>query len=157
MWKRGSRHDEPLFLVEDYEIGTLVTSLKNFDCLHVTQVPYGQISFEGEEIYRGPRVNAFGREWELLVGTVDNEIYKIALFRSGADSNEVRLDVMAVFGACKSLYGDPDEDDGAVAVWDAADGNVLLQTNAVNPRQPQEECYVHVFLTSSKVGSFRVR
>jgi len=154
---RGKRSDEPLFLVEDYEIDKPLRDLENFERLRNADQPVGQISFEDEQIYEAPTVRAFDRDWQLTLGVVQDRIYKIALFRSSRDRNQARLDMFAVFGVCKSLYGQPTDDDGLIAVWDAEDGNVVVQTNAINPQGEAREYFVHVFLTSRRVRNFRVR
>ena len=69
-----------------------------------------------------------GRAWQLQLGTVDGKIYKIApylLLKEKQDANAVAMESLRY---CISNLGEPVEQRSAFFVWDALDGNVILQT-----------------------------
>ena len=42
-----------------------------------------QVQFQGERILHAPSVNFLDHNWDTILGTVDNQIYKVALQISG--------------------------------------------------------------------------
>ncbi len=152
--KKKSRSDKPLFTVGDYEVNCSLSNLPTREYLRIASIPEGQFSFIGEHVYACPNVTAFNREWTLVIGVVDDQIYKIALTRASEDRLSITEDLNEVFVFCRNVYGEPAEEQALLAVWDAADGNVVVQTNAPVPRQDQY--VIMVFLTSSIVKTFRV-
>jgi hypothetical protein len=99
-------------------------------------------------------VTWFGRTWELAFGVVDGYIYEIAISRSTSDRTAAGADIATAFSFCKKLYGKPAEDDGKVACWDAANGNIALETNAGNE---ESRYFVKVILTSRRARTFKQR
>jgi hypothetical protein len=148
MWPfTKKRSEQSAFAVGPYSLNESIDPIK--DQLRPFSGGYIQRSFAGESIYEAPPINAIGTLWEVVIGTVNERIYKIALFhlaRSKADANPIATGVLSY---CEKELGKPSEQKTGLFVWDAADGNVILQT-----AETGEGCGINLFLTSSAVSGF---
>lgn len=109
---------------------------------------YGR-HFDGERNYNAPKIGFVKRQWEVALGTVWDKVYKIALFfesESSATVNDVSTDVMQF---CLQHLGSPSEEREDLIVWDASDGNVLLQFSKV-----ADTYVINLFETSNAVRTF---
>jgi len=105
------------------------------------------MQFEGEEILHAPDADFMGLRWDTVLGTVDGAIYKIAIQWIGPRDQAGRAyRELAIY--CTQHYGKGES--GAMALWDASDGNIVLDMTNVG-----EEAILNVFLTSRKVRQFR--
>lgn len=87
--------------------------------------------------------------WKLMLGTVNNKIYKIALYadlKTKKEANPIAMDTLLY---CTKELGEPSIKKTGLFMWDAFDGNVILQTAEVG-----NELSINLFLTSSSVNNF---
>jgi hypothetical protein len=105
------------------------------------------ISFEGEQILHAPGEPFMGIEWDTILGTVNGQIYKIAIQWSGARSEAGRLYRQFVI-ECTRRYGNGKSH--TVTSWDASNGNLVL--HSVNMGG---EASVNFFVTSHRIRNFK--
>jgi hypothetical protein len=110
---------------------------------------YGR-QFDGQTNYNAPRIDFVQRGWEVALGTVRGKVYKIALYFQSENKNAV-IDVSSdVMQYCQQHLGKPSEQRETLTVWDAPDGNVLLQFGKVGTMYT-----INMFETSKSVRTFR--
>jgi hypothetical protein len=82
--------------------------------------------FQGERYYRAPTAVFAGVTWDLIVAAVDGKLFKISgLYAPQSDDLDVRWRQLGA--AVQRALGPPKVfHDGAVLLWDMADGNLLL-------------------------------
>lgn len=87
---------------------------------------YGR-NFDGEKNFHAPGIDLVNRHWKLALGTVWGKVYKIALDFESESKNTV-IDVSTdLMKYCQQKLGKPSEQQETVYVWDAPDGNVVMQ------------------------------
>jgi|HubBroStandDraft_1064217.scaffolds.fasta_scaffold45550_4 hypothetical protein len=106
---------------------------------------YGR-RFAGEKNYNAPSIDFLERKWKVALGTVGGKVYKIAFFFESERKNtaiEVSIDVMQY---CQQRLGKPSEQKETIYIWDATDGNVVLQLGKVGSTYQ-----INLFETSGSV------
>jgi hypothetical protein len=106
--------------------------------------------FAGEKRYTCLPVMFLSRKWNLMLGAVHGQLYKIALsidLRKEWQANAVAEDTLLY---CTTALGPPAEEGAGLFAWDARDGNVIMQMAEVGGIYA-----LSLFLTSSCVRSFR--
>ena len=106
--------------------------------------------FEGEKNYYGPPVEFQGRQWDLMLGTVNGRIYKVAPFLEARSKQEANPIARETLQYCTKMLGNPDSKEGGLFIWDTTDGNVILQTTEI-----AESLTINLFITSRAVRSFK--
>jgi hypothetical protein len=106
--------------------------------------------FEGETDYDAPPVLFLEHSWQLQLGTVKGKIFKIAPYLQFTDKEAANEVAMKTLTYCTEEFGKPTEQRTGFFVWDAADGNVILQTGEIG-----DGFFVNLFLTSGLVKSFK--
>ncbi len=107
-------------------------------------------NFRGERDYIGRPVTFLSREWKLMLGTVNGQLYKIALcFESLKEWAAIALADDA-YRYWTTAFGPPTTQAVGVFTWDAHDGNVIIQMSEFGGIYA-----VNLFLTSSCVRNFR--
>jgi hypothetical protein len=138
--------ESPVFAVGPYELDIPIAALPNVNDFqpYIDQdfVP----TFQNESILRAPFYSTFGAEWEVVLGTVNGTIYKIALCNFFQDKHHASTVAMKALEFCISSLGKPSEQKTGSYVWDCTDGNVILQTAPVNGGFA-----INLFLTSRQV------
>jgi hypothetical protein len=89
-----------------------------------------------------------GRWWELRLGAVDGFIYKVALEAPVASKQDAMENLTVVSFALEKVLGAPTQQGEGLSVWNADDGNVVLQL-----AQVRGERRVMVFFKSSLAQS----
>lgn len=108
--------------------------------------------FKGESIHLGPPRDWLNRKWEFRVASVRGTIYKIALESSARDKDDAVSLSTEVFMTIQKTLGPPTEERDGLIVWDADDGNAILQlANVAGDRR------IMLFLTSRIVRTFARR
>jgi hypothetical protein len=106
--------------------------------------------FVAERTYNAPPVVFLGRPWNLMLGTVDGRIYKIAPYLelySKEDANDIATVTLLY---CTGKLGTPSQKLGGMIIWDSSDGNVILQT-----AETFEGLAINLFATSKAVRRFK--
>lgn len=109
-------------------------------------------TFRGEKMMLGPPLVWLGRRWHVRVASVNDTIYKVALEAGAPDRTSAEALSMAVYTKLEKELGSPSQPAAAIFIWDADDGNAVLQLANVSGNR-----YVMVFLTSSVVTTFARR
>ena len=109
-------------------------------------------TFQGEQMHLGPSDVWLDREWELRVASVGGTIYKVGIeAKTKCRDDAVELSA-SVYSVLQENLGAPSQQGDAIFLWDADDGNAVLQlANVGGDRR------VMVFYTSSIARSFTVR
>jgi len=106
-------------------------------------------AFQNEEIRLGSSQDWLGRKWELRVAAVDGIIYKAAI-ETVALNKEDAIDLTTdVFSLIQKAIGEFMQKSDELFLWDADDGNVVLQLASVGG-----ERRIMIFLTSNIAKKF---
>ncbi len=108
-------------------------------------------NFKGQKNYDGPSVIFLGRSWELMLGTVHGQIFKIAATNSPSTKHEANVIAMEALRYCKERLGQPSEQTNLLYIWDTEDGNVVLHN-----KERLGMFNVAIFLTSAAVRQFEL-
>jgi hypothetical protein len=114
--------------------------------------------FEGEQNYNGPPVEFLVCSWKLMLGTVYGRIYKIAIYLEELTREEASRIAMDTFHYCYEKLGEPSEQKigqgfpwgTGFFVWNAMDGNAILQTVEVDA-----SFAINFAITSSSTKDFK--
>jgi hypothetical protein len=104
-------------------------------------------TFEEERIFKAGETSFLGQPANLIVGTIDGKVYKLALqFEPGSPSSgSLLLSELAHF--CDGQFGTSSHGpDDATVIWDTAFGNVVLDTRSV-----LEQHSVTLYLTDAAI------
>ena len=107
--------------------------------------------FEGERNFNAPRVDFLGKQWKVMLQTVNGQICKIAPFLLLASKQEANPIAMETLNYCTQKLGKPSEQRTGFFVWDTTDGNVILQTDWIT-----DGWSIAFFLTSKSVSNFKL-
>jgi hypothetical protein len=105
--------------------------------------------FENEHLYHGPMQYWLDRTWTLYVSAVSRAVYKVSLVAESRDRNDALKLSAVVLITLRAAFGREAEDNGALLLWNASDGNVVLQLGESLGKHT-----VAVFLTSSIARNF---
>ena len=107
------------------------------------------IEFKGERIYNAPPANFAGINWEIVLGAVDNRVYKVSALV--VFDNRERRDTIwrNLNDLLRTPLGSPASAEAAIVLWDTEDGNVVM-----NRADTGGEYAVVLTLTSSAASSF---
>lgn len=109
------------------------------------------IQFKGERIYHAPPADFAGASWEIILGAVDNRVYKVSALlvlenREQRDRMWRNLD-----GQFRTPLGTPATASADIVTWDTEDGNVVVN------RADTGAAYVVVLTLTSRAVSGYVR
>jgi hypothetical protein len=84
------------------------------------------IEFRGERIYHAPPADFAGTSWEIILGAVDNRVYKVSALlilknREQRDRMWRNLDDLL-----RTPLGTPATAAANIIIWDTEDGNVVM-------------------------------
>ncbi len=129
----------------DMEIGEL-TGLREF-----SKIEYRAVTrqFKGERIYYAPDVDFAGYNWKVFLNLVGRKVYKITAYIETKDKDLANGAIMNSFLYCKNLLGEPNKRRSEMFIWEAADGDIGLQTT-----QAPEGFGINLFLTSHAIHDF---
>jgi len=108
--------------------------------------------FRQERLSLGPTQSWLNRQWELRLGSVKGAIYKVGLETVAGDHEEAVEFASQVMQLISDSFGKPEERGEGLWMWDADDGNVVMQVSNV-----MDERRVMIFLTSGSVRQYRRR
>lgn len=139
-----------IFPIGDYKLDEPVVGLSGLKEFTPTEYSVMGRRFEGETDYDAPSVMFLGRSWQLQLGTVHGKIYKIAPYLKLREKQDASTVAMECLRYCTVKLGKPAEQRTGFFVWDARDGNAILQTAEL-----ADGFGVSIFLTSSSVKNFK--
>lgn len=112
------------------------------------------VEFRNERIYHAPATSWAGTAWEVMLGAVDDNVYKVSCLHAGADRALRNAIWENVDAGLRMQLGASAVSTARVIRWDTEDGNVVLN-RADNDRGISA---VVITLTSRVVSSLpRVR
>lgn len=85
----------------------------------------------GEAIYHAPPTEFLGYRWDMMIGMVNEEVYKLGASLDIEDQWQAHDLIQSALKACEVQLGTPSEEKQGFFVWDTADGNVILQTASI--------------------------
>ncbi len=151
MWPFTKRPaPQPCFAFGQYRIDETIEGMVGLEPLspQELQALNPTVSFRGERIVHAPAAVFMDVEWDTILATVDNRIYKIAIQWYGSRSLAGTF-VRQIAIECTRLYGKGK----GMSLWDASDGNIVLQSTNIG-----SEALVDLFATSHRVREFeRIR
>ena len=139
-----------IFSVGEYKLDATVAGFSGLTEFSPKEYAVLGRAFEGETDYDARPVMFLGRSWQLQLATVHGRIYKIAPYVILKDKGEANALAIESLHYCTAQLGKPTEQRTGFFVWDAIDGNVVLQTAEI-----AEGFSVSIFLTSQSVKTFK--
>ncbi len=108
----------------------------------------GGVGLPGEQVFNAPKVTFNRHLWDLVVGTLNGRIYKLALQYISSDRAEARSIFEETLKFVKSQMGAPAEQTKTPKryLWDSTDGNVVLAE-----REAMASWCINLLLTSRAV------
>ena len=149
---RARSPDRSSFPVGEYRLDVPVDGLTGLIEFSSTEYATMDRVFEGETNYNAPAVTFLDRPWNLMLGTVHGRIYKIALHLVFSTKREASPVAMQALRHCTERLGKPSSRKTGLFIWDASDGNVILQT-----AETAEGLAVNLFITSRGVRDLKRR
>jgi len=140
------------FPIGKYRIDASVDGLADLVEFSATEYAIMGRRFEGERNYNAPEVIFLGRQWKLLLGTVQGNIYKIAPYLELKTKQEANPIAMVTLRYCTEQLGKPSSQKTGLFIWDTIDGNVILQT-----ADSADGLAINLFITSRAVQNFKPR
>lgn len=137
------------FAIGGYRIDAPVPASKDLVELTPTEYKFFARAFKNERTYKAPSATFLGRLWNVMLGTVDGGVYKVAAFVELDDKTEAERLIGVAMRHCTSQLGKPTEEKPGFVTWDTRDGNVILQNASV-----MGTVSINVFVTASAVHSF---
>ena len=148
MWLRKPAPQS--FAVGPYKLNMPLHSLSGL--IEASEWEYASLgrSFADEMIYHAPATEFLSRRWEdVLLGVVDDIVYKIAPSLVAVEKAQANEAAMTVLSHCVEHLGKPVKQKTGMFMWDTSDGNTILQTAELH-----DGFVVNLFLTSSIVKTF---
>jgi hypothetical protein len=122
--------------VKSFELGGYSLEMHPSSLGNLTELTEGEYlhfprQLRGEAIYHAPPTEFLGYRWDMMIGMVDGEIYKLGASVEVDDQEQAVELIQSVFKACEVQLGTPTQEEQGLFVWDTNDGNVILQTASV--------------------------
>lgn len=138
-----------LYAVGPYALDAPIAGLEGL--VEWSSAEYSNIGrqFRGEKNYNAPPVAYQGRQWKLIVGTVNGKIYKLVPHEEFTDKSEGTAVADEVVSYYRKALGEPAKPRPGLFIWDNADANVIVQT-----AEARDGIGVQVFLTSGASRGF---
>jgi hypothetical protein len=137
--------------VGPYTLGCDIQSLRGLVELSPSAYLAMPKDFPGERIFKGGAVDFLGREWDIVIGSVEGCIYKLQAQLVSDDAAEFSEVLSATRAYCEGRLGKPAKEKQVglhtMAIWATNEGNVILGAGGVV--SPLE--YVNLSLTSTIV------
>ncbi len=127
-----------------YKLGMSASSLTGLK--ELSPAEYALMApLAGERIYHAQPAAFLGETWQVMLGVVRRHVFKISPYRTVRDERTAAQLATKVSAFFRAQLGPPTEE-GGVLLWDASDGNAILQTGQLGT-----DFFVNVFLTSSSL------
>jgi tetratricopeptide (TPR) repeat protein len=105
----------------------------------------------GERIYHAQPAEFLGETWQVMLGVAQGHVSKISPYRTVRDQRTAAKLAAKVSAFFRAQLGPPKEE-GGLRMWDASDGNAILQTGQLGT-----DFFVTVFLTSRSLTAKALR
>ncbi len=105
------------------------------------------MDFKNSRIFHAPHAHFAGLTWEILLGSVDGNVYKVSALIE-FDSGETRnIAWQNVLGVLQNQLGVPETVEANILAWDTSDGNTILNRSDSNDA-------IVITLTSRAIRNF---
>ena len=148
-WPFRAKPKNSIFQIDRYKLDSPIEGLAELAEFSQSEYETMGRKFHGERNYNGPPVSFLGRPWKLMLGTVNGNIYKIAVYLELDGKQEANPIAIQTLQYCMAQLGKPSKRQTGLFIWDAVDGNVVLQTAEL-----ASGLDINLFLTSSAVQNF---
>ena len=115
-------------MIGDYALNVYARELRGLQVLSDEEISLIAGRFKGETAYRGPQPTFLGRDWALILGTLDGVVSRMAAF-SGLTADEDSGELIRhVFEYCEASLGTPTSEinERCYFNWATLDGDVTL-------------------------------
>ena len=119
------------FRLGEYCLEMSPSSLRNLTELSEEEYFHFPIQHSGEAIYHTSPAEFLGHHWDMMVGIVDGNIYKLGASVELDNQQQALELIQTALNACEVQLGTPTEEKTGLFVWDTTDGNVILQIASV--------------------------
>jgi hypothetical protein len=111
------------------------------------------VQFKGERIFHTPSADFAGARWEIILGAVDNRVYKVSALLALENRDQRDRMWRNLEGQFRTSLGTPASSSADILTWDIEDGNVVMN------RADTGGAYVVVLTLTSRavVGYTRVK
>lgn len=123
-----------------------INGLREFSA--VEYVAMGR-QFESEKNYNAPPIEFLEKQWSMILGNVNDRLYKIAPYLELPSKQEGSPIAMGTLRYCTEMLGEPTSQK-ALFTWDTTDGNVILQT-----AETDQGVAINLFITSRAVQNLK--
>jgi hypothetical protein len=135
--------------IDKYKLEMSIQGLSELTEFSATEYTIYGRHFESERNFHAPGIEFINRQWKVDLGTVNNVVYKIAIYFETDNRDTITnvSDDLMIY--CQQLLGKPSEQKETIYIWDTSDGNVIIQLGKV------ESTYMlNLFETSKSVKNF---
>jgi hypothetical protein len=87
---------------------------------------FGRASLQ-EVIYHATPVEFVGHSWNMMVGTIEGKIYRLAASLAFSGEEETTRFIENVYEKCEFFLGTPTEEERGCFIWDTETGKVIFQ------------------------------
>ena len=94
-WPFRAKPKNSIFQIDRYKLGSPIGGLAELAEFSQSEYETMGRKFHGERNYNGPPVSFLGRPWKLMLGTVNGNIYKIAVYLELDGKQEALLIALA--------------------------------------------------------------
>jgi hypothetical protein len=121
---------------KSFELGEYSLEMQPSSLGNLTELTEGEYlafprQLRGEAIYHAPPTEFLEYRWDMMIGMVDGEIYKLAASVELDDQQQAVELIQTAFKTCEVQLGTPTQEEQGLFMWDTNDGNVILQTASV--------------------------
>jgi len=109
-----------------YMLNEPVASLEGLTELSALERMALSSNISNDKVFESPPVDYLGYQWQVLIGSVGGQVYKIAPSVSLDKSEIAERLFKSVFEECCQRLGIPSEQHGKQMIWNTNKGNVLL-------------------------------
>jgi hypothetical protein len=147
--KKAGETNCALFAIGPYRLGIHSQDFEGLREFSQSEYLIIERQFEGEKNYNAPATDFLGFRWQIMLGTVQGEIYKIVSYLDLSSKQEANRIAMETLRYVTSKLGSPSSQSTGLFQWDAVDGNAVLQTAEI-----EDSWSINLFLTSRSVRNF---
>lgn len=118
------------FILGDYRLDMRLQDIHGLKELTKQEYTIFGRDSEQEVIYHANPTEFLGRDWKMMVGTIEGKIYQLGAslaFDANAAEKEMSKFVRTVFEHCELGLGTPTEETRGFVIWDTDTGKVTFQ------------------------------
>ena len=150
MWPFKKKvHKVRSFPISIYNLGDQVDNITDLVELTASEYLVMNRNFKNQHIYKVPPVKFIDKSWNMMIGTVNGQIYKLSPYLELSNKQEANKIAIDTLSFCTGKLGKPTEQRTGLFIWDTIDGNVILQT-----ADAADGFAINLFITSNAARNF---